>query len=94
MGEYRLILANRNLTLNSVVGAAFGAAGQRCMALSVGKLILLTSIVQRLTISDLCRSSKGAYTGVGRASKEAQGVGWIRRGYRPVRGFTASRQSR
>ncbi|KAI8457172.1 methylmalonate-semialdehyde dehydrogenase [Phakopsora pachyrhizi] len=27
--------ASRNLTLNSVVGAAFGAAGQRCMALSV-----------------------------------------------------------
>lgn len=28
--------ANRNLTLNAVAGAAFGAAGQRCMALSVG----------------------------------------------------------
>lgn len=27
--------ANRNATLNSLVGAAFGAAGQRCMALSV-----------------------------------------------------------
>ncbi|KZO89788.1 methylmalonate-semialdehyde dehydrogenase [Calocera viscosa TUFC12733] len=27
--------ANRNHTLNSIVGAAFGAAGQRCMALSV-----------------------------------------------------------
>ncbi|SGY47071.1 BQ5605_C001g00493 [Microbotryum silenes-dioicae] len=27
--------ANRNFALNSVVGAAFGAAGQRCMALSV-----------------------------------------------------------
>ncbi|MBW0491231.1 hypothetical protein O181_030946 [Austropuccinia psidii MF-1] len=27
--------ASENLTLNSIVGAAFGAAGQRCMALSV-----------------------------------------------------------
>ncbi len=26
--------ANKNFTLNSLVGAAFGAAGQRCMALS------------------------------------------------------------
>jgi acyl-CoA reductase-like NAD-dependent aldehyde dehydrogenase len=29
--------ANKNLTLNAVAGAAFGAAGQRCMALSVGR---------------------------------------------------------
>jgi len=28
--------ANQNLALNSIVGAAFGAAGQRCMAISVG----------------------------------------------------------
>lgn len=27
--------ANKNFTLNSIAGAAFGAAGQRCMALSV-----------------------------------------------------------
>ena len=27
--------SNKNATLNSIVGAAFGAAGQRCMALSV-----------------------------------------------------------
>ncbi|TXT06001.1 hypothetical protein VHUM_03762 [Vanrija humicola] len=27
--------ANKNLTLNAIAGAAFGAAGQRCMALSV-----------------------------------------------------------
>ena len=26
--------ANKNLALNSIAGAAFGAAGQRCMALS------------------------------------------------------------
>lgn len=26
--------ANKNFTLNSIVGGAFGAAGQRCMALS------------------------------------------------------------
>ncbi|KAJ7099611.1 Aldehyde/histidinol dehydrogenase [Mycena crocata] len=31
--------ANRNLALNSIIGAAFGAAGQRCMALSVAVLV-------------------------------------------------------
>ncbi|KAH6916873.1 methylmalonate-semialdehyde dehydrogenase [Coprinopsis sp. MPI-PUGE-AT-0042] len=31
--------ANKNLALNSIVGAAFGAAGQRCMALSVVILV-------------------------------------------------------
>lgn len=31
--------ANKNLALNSIVGAAFGAAGQRCMALSVALLV-------------------------------------------------------
>jgi malonate-semialdehyde dehydrogenase (acetylating)/methylmalonate-semialdehyde dehydrogenase len=31
--------ANKNLALNSVVGAAFGAAGQRCMGLSVAILV-------------------------------------------------------
>ncbi|KAF6766554.1 methylmalonate-semialdehyde dehydrogenase [Ephemerocybe angulata] len=30
---------NKNLALNSIVGAAFGAAGQRCMALSVALLV-------------------------------------------------------
>lgn len=29
--------ANKNLALNSIISAAFGAAGQRCMAISVGK---------------------------------------------------------
>ncbi|KAJ7487442.1 methylmalonate-semialdehyde dehydrogenase [Mycena galericulata] len=33
--------ANRNFALNSIIGAAFGAAGQRCMALSVGKFLLV-----------------------------------------------------
>ncbi|KAF9015529.1 methylmalonate-semialdehyde dehydrogenase [Cyathus striatus] len=32
-------LANKNLALNSIVGAAFGAAGQRCMAVSVAVLV-------------------------------------------------------
>jgi malonate-semialdehyde dehydrogenase (acetylating)/methylmalonate-semialdehyde dehydrogenase len=27
--------ANKNFALNAITGAAFGAAGQRCMALSV-----------------------------------------------------------
>lgn len=31
--------ANENLALNSVIGAAFGAAGQRCMAVSVAVLV-------------------------------------------------------
>lgn len=31
--------ANKNATLNSLVGAAFGAAGQRCMALSVAVFV-------------------------------------------------------
>ena len=32
--------ANKNFALNSIVGAAFGAAGQRCMALSVCELVM------------------------------------------------------
>lgn len=31
--------ANKNATLNAIVGAAFGAAGQRCMALSVAVFV-------------------------------------------------------
>ncbi|KAJ7786156.1 methylmalonate-semialdehyde dehydrogenase [Mycena metata] len=31
--------ANKNLVLNSITGAAFGAAGQRCMAISVALLV-------------------------------------------------------
>ncbi|CAE6411793.1 unnamed protein product [Rhizoctonia solani] len=31
--------ANKNLALNSIIGAAFGAAGQRCMALSVAVFV-------------------------------------------------------
>ncbi len=31
--------ANKEATLNSLVGAAFGAAGQRCMALSTAVFI-------------------------------------------------------
>ncbi|PPQ62977.1 hypothetical protein CVT24_006083 [Panaeolus cyanescens] len=31
--------ANKNLAINSIVGAAFGAAGQRCMALSVAIVV-------------------------------------------------------
>ena len=32
-------LANKNLALNSIIGAAFGAAGQRCMAISVAVFV-------------------------------------------------------
>ncbi|KAJ7596880.1 methylmalonate-semialdehyde dehydrogenase [Mycena floridula] len=43
---------NRNLAVNSILGAAFGAAGQRCMALSVAILVgeaqsLLPELVER-----------------------------------------------
>jgi len=31
--------ANKNLALNSILGAAFGAAGQRCMAISVAVMV-------------------------------------------------------
>lgn len=31
--------ANKNHTLNQLVGAAFGAAGQRCMALSTAVFV-------------------------------------------------------
>lgn len=31
--------ANKEQTLNALVGAAFGAAGQRCMALSVAVMV-------------------------------------------------------
>lgn len=31
--------ANKNLALNSIIGAAFGAAGQRCMAISVAVFV-------------------------------------------------------
>lgn len=44
--------ANRNLTLNAVAGAAFGAAGQRCMALSVAIFVgaakeLIPELIER-----------------------------------------------
>jgi len=44
--------ANRNLALNSIIGAAFGAAGQRCMALSVAVFVgsaksLLPELIER-----------------------------------------------
>ncbi|TDL28600.1 methylmalonate-semialdehyde dehydrogenase [Rickenella mellea] len=44
--------ANKNLAINSILGAAFGAAGQRCMAVSVAVLVgtartWLPEIVQR-----------------------------------------------
>ncbi|KDR85348.1 hypothetical protein GALMADRAFT_234171 [Galerina marginata CBS 339.88] len=36
--------ANKNLAINSIVGAAFGAAGQRCMAISVAVIVGDTSV--------------------------------------------------
>jgi malonate-semialdehyde dehydrogenase (acetylating)/methylmalonate-semialdehyde dehydrogenase len=47
--------ANRNLALNSIIGAAFGAAGQRCMAISVAVLVgnaqtWLPELIERASI--------------------------------------------
>ena len=47
-----MIPANVNHTLNTITGAAFGAAGQRCMAISVAILVgdakeFLPSLVER-----------------------------------------------
>jgi len=44
--------ANKNLAINSIVGAAFGAAGQRCMAISVAVIVgdssaWLSGIIER-----------------------------------------------
>ncbi|KAF8335456.1 methylmalonate-semialdehyde dehydrogenase [Cantharellus anzutake] len=49
--------ANKNLALNSLVGAAFGAAGQRCMALSVAVFVgpaksWLPELVERAKLSN------------------------------------------
>jgi malonate-semialdehyde dehydrogenase (acetylating)/methylmalonate-semialdehyde dehydrogenase len=43
--------ANKNYALNAITGAAFGAAGQRCMALSVctfASAFLFLSIIARI----------------------------------------------
>ncbi|CAK5264600.1 unnamed protein product [Mycena citricolor] len=47
--------ANRNQALNSIIGAAFGAAGQRCMAISV---VLLVGEAQSWLPELIERSSK------------------------------------
>lgn len=46
--------ANKNMTVNSVVGAAFGAAGQRCMALSV----LVTVGQSKEWVNDIISAAK------------------------------------
>jgi malonate-semialdehyde dehydrogenase (acetylating)/methylmalonate-semialdehyde dehydrogenase len=52
--------ANANLVLNSIIGAAFGAAGQRCMAISVAVLV---GDAQRLLPELAARASKLTVTG-------------------------------
>ncbi|GJJ13914.1 hypothetical protein Clacol_008171 [Clathrus columnatus] len=47
--------ANKNLSLNSLLGAAFGAAGQRCMAISV--VVLVGSA--RTWVPELIRRAQG-----------------------------------
>lgn len=46
--------ANRNFSINSIVGAAFGAAGQRCMALSA----LVTVGSAKEWVADIAESAK------------------------------------
>lgn len=53
--------ANKNATLNQLVGAAFGAAGQRCMALPVGIFVGEA----RNWIPDLLAMAKDLRTGPG-----------------------------
>lgn len=53
--------ANKNFALNSIVGAAFGAAGQRCMALSV----LVTVGDTNDWLPDLVERAKGLKVGNG-----------------------------
>ncbi|CAO1630283.1 unnamed protein product [Sympodiomycopsis kandeliae] len=53
--------ANKNLALNSITGAAFGAAGQRCMALSVAVLV---GDAQKM-IPDLVERAKALKVGQG-----------------------------
>jgi len=53
--------ANRNSTINSIVGAAFGAAGQRCMALSA----LVTVGETREWVSDIADAAKKLNVGGG-----------------------------
>ncbi|MCD7096889.1 CoA-acylating methylmalonate-semialdehyde dehydrogenase [Stenotrophomonas sp. MMGLT7] len=56
--------ANREQTLNAMVGAAFGAAGQRCMAAST--LVLVGEA--REWIPDLVAKAKGLKVGAGSAA--------------------------
>ncbi|KAF8577890.1 Methylmalonate-semialdehyde dehydrogenase [Ramaria rubella] len=53
--------ANQNLTLNSLLGAAFGAAGQRCMAISV---VILVGTAQSW-LPELIKRSKSLKVGGG-----------------------------
>ena len=53
-------LSQQESDLNAVAGAGFGAAGQRCMALSVGKCGICRL---SLMASYLCRGRKGDDTG-------------------------------
>ncbi|KAK4701187.1 hypothetical protein P7C70_g5053, partial [Phenoliferia sp. Uapishka_3] len=53
--------ANKNFALNSIVGAAFGAAGQRCMALSV----LITVGDAQSWVPELVERAKGLKVGSG-----------------------------
>jgi malonate-semialdehyde dehydrogenase (acetylating)/methylmalonate-semialdehyde dehydrogenase len=69
--------ANKNLALNSIVGAAFGAAGQRCMAISVAILVgpaqsWLPELIERASkLSVNAGFEKGADVGplISRAAK-------------------------
>lgn len=53
--------ANKNFAINSIVGAAFGAAGQRCMALSA----LVTVGPAREWVAEIAESAKALKVGGG-----------------------------
>ena len=52
----RKLAANQNHAINAILGAAFGAAGQRCMAISVGKSVSMLS-ENTLANGDVSQSS-------------------------------------
>jgi len=60
--------ANKNFALNSIVGAAFGAAGQRCMALSTrtSSSLLLADVFRRIILSSVFPVSSRHYRRVER----------------------------
>ena len=60
--------ADKEATLNAIAGAAFGAAGQRCMALSVAVFVGAA----RDWVPELANKARGFKVGVARGSDVPQ----------------------